>query len=115
VLSDVVRDVREAWNSHEETGHSETQRLSKYRKPDFLAIDEVSRHAFYGVPTQHLYDLIAWREVQCKPTILTTNESGSSLAEFLGPALASRALGWHPPVDFGVTDYRLARGLKRAS
>jgi DNA replication protein DnaC len=112
VLSDVIRDLREAWGSRDEGDLSEAQRLARYRSSDLLVIDEVSRHAFYGQPQQHLYDLVAWREVQCKPTILTTNETGQSLAEFLGPALASRALGWGSPVDFGEADYRLRRGMR---
>lgn len=113
VLSDAVRDLREAWGSRDDGGLSEAQRLAKYRNADLLVIDEVSSHAFYGQPQQHLYDLVAWREIRLKPTILTTNETGQSLADFLGAALSSRALGWGPPVDFGDVDFRLTRGLRR--
>ncbi|MFI5230487.1 MAG: ATP-binding protein, partial [Gemmatimonadales bacterium] len=111
VLSDVIRDLREAWGGRDDGGLSEAQRLAKYRGADLLVIDEVSRHAFYGQPQQHLYDLVAWRELRLKPTILTTNETGESLAEFLGPALSSRALGWGQPWSFGDVDYRLSVGL----
>lgn len=113
VLSDVIRDLREAWGSRDEGTMSEAQRLAKYRAADLLVIDEVSRHAFYGQPQQHLYDLVAWRELRLRPTILTTNETGESLAEFLGVALSSRALGWGPPWDFGDSDFRLSRGMRR--
>jgi DNA replication protein DnaC len=115
VLSDVIRDLREAWGAREDGGLSEAQRLAKYRGADLLVIDEVSRHAFYGQPQQHLYDLVAWRELQFKPTILTTNETGESLAEFLGPALSSRALGWGQPWAFGTVDYRLSAGMSSVS
>jgi DNA replication protein DnaC len=113
VLSDTIRDLREAWGDREAGGLSEAQRLGKYRAADLLVIDEVSKHAFYGQPQQHLYDLVAWRELQLKPTILTTNEAGQALADFLGPALSSRALGWGAPFDFGTADYRLTRGARR--
>jgi DNA replication protein DnaC len=112
VLSDVIRYLRECWDTRGDAEASEGQRLVRYRRPDLLIIDEVSRHAFYGNPQQHLYDLVAWREVQCKPTILTTNEAGQALAELLGPALSSRALGWHRPLDFGNADFRTLRGMK---
>ncbi len=114
VLSDVIRDLRDAWGDRESGSLSEAQRLARYRSVDLLVVDEVSRHSFYGQPQQHLYDLIAWREVQLKPTILTTNESGEQLAEFLGPALSSRVLGWGAPWDFGEDDFRLRRGSRVA-
>jgi len=113
VLSDVIRDLREAWGGRDDGGLSEAQRLAKYRAADLLVIDEVSRHAFYGQPQQHLYDLVAWRELRLKPTILTTNETGEGLAEFLGPALSSRALGWGQPWQFGAVDYRFTVGMAR--
>ncbi len=103
-LPDVVRDLREAWRNDE--GPSEIARLKSYRAPDFLAIDEVSRHAFYGEPRQHLYDLIDHRVERGKATLLTTNEDPAGLAEILGPALVSRTAGsgiW----EFGNADFRL--------
>lgn len=111
VLSDTIRDLREAWSSGE--GLSEAARLKQYRVPDLLVIDEVSRHAFYGQPQQHLYDIVAWREARMKPTILTTNDSGAELADVLGPALSSRAGGAGGVVNFGTRDYRLAKKLRR--
>jgi DNA replication protein DnaC len=110
VLSDVIRDLREAWNPRDD-GPSEAERLGKYRAAELLVIDEVSRHAFFGQPVQHLYDLVAWREVQMRPTILTTNELGDDLVTVLGPALASRAAGWNGFVDFGQADYRLTHRI----
>jgi DNA replication protein DnaC len=107
VLSDTIRDLREAWNTND--GPTEAQRLGKYRAPELLIIDEVSRHAFFGQPQQHLYDLVAWREVRLKPTILTTNEVGDDLSTVLGPALSSRAAGADGFVHFGTTDYRVGR------
>jgi DNA replication protein DnaC len=112
VLSDVIRDLREAWGTHE-SGPSEAQRLAKYRSPEFLTVDEVSRHAFFGQPQQHLYDLIAWREERQKPTILTTNDRGEELVALLGPAISSRAAGWRGFIDFGGADYRVSYGLRR--
>lgn len=109
VLSDVIRDLREAWNRSDADGPSEAERLRKYRGVDLLVIDEVSKHAFFGQPQQHLYDLVANREMHMRPTILTTNENSASLAQVLGPALASRAAGWAACIDFGDADYRMRR------
>lgn len=103
-LGDAVRDLREAWRSEE--GPSERARLLTYRDPDLLVVDEISRHAFYGEPHRHLYDLIDHRVEHCRPTILTTNEEPAGLAELLGPALVSRTAGsgiW----EFGTGDFRL--------
>lgn len=66
-------------------------------------------HAFFGQPTQHLYDLVAWREARLLPTILTTNHAGDGLGGVLGPALLSRAAGWSGVWEFGERDYRSAR------
>jgi hypothetical protein len=110
-LADAVRDLREAWRSDE--GPSEAARLLDYRDPDLLVVDEISRHAFYGEPHRHLYDLIDYRVEHCRPTILTTNEDAAGLAEMLGPALVSRSAGsgiW----EFGSSgDYRLRPPVAR--
>lgn len=103
-LADLIRDIREAWGRPE--SEPESERLERYRLPDLLVIDEVSRHAFYGQPTQHLYDLINFRVEWLRPTIITTNETTDNLTEMLGPALISRLAGgnmW----DFGEHDYRV--------
>ena len=103
-LGDAVKDLREPWRNEE--GPSERARLRAYRDPDLLFIDEVSRHALYGEPRQHLYEMIDHRVERCRPTILTTNEEPAGLVELLGPALVSRTAGsgiW----DFGTGDYRL--------
>lgn len=115
VLSDLIRDLREAWGARDEGGLSEAQRLAKYRDTDLLVIDEVSRHAFYGQPQQHLYDLVAWRETQRRPTILTTNDTGDALTETLGPALASRTSRWRGVVVFGDADYRVTPEIRGAA
>lgn len=106
-LADCVRDLRETWRSDSDA--SEKQRLYRYRKADLLIIDEVSRHSFYGEPTQHLYSLVAYREERLLPTILTTNESVEDLAGILGAAVESRAAGWSGVWDFGSADYRIER------
>jgi DNA replication protein DnaC len=103
-LPDVIRDLREAWRS--DGGQTEAARLERYRKPDLQIVDEVSRHAFYGEPHRHLYDLIDHRVDHCRPTIITTNETMDGLAEILLPALTSRVASsglW----EFGEADYRL--------
>lgn len=112
VLSDVIRDLRESWTRRDEEGPTEAQRLARYREVDLLVIDEVSRHAFFGQPQQHLYDLVAWREIRLKPTILTTNERGEEIAEVLGDALMSRVLGWDAVIHFGDADFRKERKMK---
>lgn len=105
VLADIVRDLRETWANRD--GESERARLKRYREYDLLIVDEVSRHAFYGEPMRHLYDLVAHREQWGRPTILTTNETPAGLQEILGGALTSRAAGSSGLWDFGDADYRL--------
>lgn len=111
VLADVVRDLRETW--HNRDGESEKTRLAKYRGVDLLIIDEVSRHAFYGEPMRHLYDLVAHREAWGRPTILTTNETAAGLSEILGGALTSRTAGSSGLWEFGDADYRLLARKER--
>lgn len=106
-LADCIRDLRDTWRRDADA--SESQRLAKYRKADLLVIDEVSAHAFYGEPTQHLYALVAYREERLLPTIITTNESPEGLSALLGPALESRAAGWNGVWNFGTADYRVER------
>lgn len=105
-LGDIVRDLREAWRA--KSGASERERLRRYRDVDLLVIDEVSPDAMYGEPVQHLYDLIAPREANRAPTILTTNAADVAFTTMIRPALTSRAaLGgmW----EFGTSDYRAIR------
>lgn len=104
-LSDVIRDLREAWTQNETI--SEATRLARYREAGFLVIDEVSTHSFYGEPRQHLYDIVDHRLEWLRPTMLTSNERPENLARLLGPALTSRAAGSSGLWDFGEDDYRL--------
>lgn len=104
-LPDLIRDLREAWKT--EGGLTEAARLARYRSAGLLVVDEVSRHAFYGEPRQHLYDIVDHRIEWRRPTMLTTNESGADLSEILGPALTSRIAGSAGIWDFGTHDYRV--------
>lgn len=104
----MVRDIRGAWKLRDADGE-EDRRIARYVAPDLLVLDEVSRHAFYGEPTQTLYDVLDGRLEACRPTILTSNEDDAGLAALLGPALMDRlALGG--VVDFGQESYRRWRG-----
>lgn len=105
-LADAIRDLRAAWSG----GDGEMARLARYRLPRLLGIDEVSRHAFFGQPQQHLYDLIDYRDEQLRPTIITTNENAEGLSTLLGPALLSRCMGAGAVWKFGAADYRVHRG-----
>jgi DNA replication protein DnaC len=107
-LSEIVRDLRASWG-RADASESELATLARYRKLELLVIDEVSRHALYGEPAQHLYDLIAHREMYLRPTILTSNETTTGLTELLGPALVSRAMGWSKVWQFPAVDYRARR------
>lgn len=99
----MVKHIRGAWALKQDG--EEVRRVKGYVAPDLLVIDEVSRHAFYGEPTQELYDVIDARVEACRPTILTSNESDEELAALLGRALMDRcALGG--VVDFGEESYR---------
>ena len=115
-LADIVRDLRATWRRGQNVdGPTERDRLRLYRSADLLVIDEVSRHALYGEPTQHLYDLIAPREADFKPTILTTNEGGSAFEDLIGPALTSRAAGAGGIWEFGAVDLRVVRRTQLAA
>lgn len=102
-LPALIRDLRESWRGD---GATEAARLNTYREPGLLIVDEVSRHAFYGEPTQHLYDVLDDRMDWCRPTILTTNETEAGLGALLGPALLDRVVGYGGLVDFGDVSYR---------
>jgi putative replication protein len=103
-LGALVRDLREAWRDRQ--GPSEEQRLRRYRDPDLLVLDEVSQHALYGQPRQHLYDVIDDRLEWSRPTILTTNESDDGLSQLLGAALLDRIQGGGGLIDFGKASWR---------
>jgi DNA replication protein DnaC len=113
-LADVVKDLREAWRKGDD-GPSERARLRVYRNADLLLVDEMSRHALYGEPTQHLYDVLAPREADYRPTILTTNEYEDDIESFLGPALTSRVAGGGGVWNFGSLDYRVIRRDRRSA
>jgi DNA replication protein DnaC len=106
-LSALVRDLRGAWRVKD--GPSEDERLEGYVAPEYLGIDEVSRHAFYGQQIhQHLWDVINARLEHGRPTAISTNETEAGLAEILGAALMDRlALGGL--VDCGTESYRRRR------
>lgn len=103
-LSALVRDLRASWRSKD--GPDEDARLARYTRADFLGIDEISRHAFYGQQIhQHLWDVINARLEDEKPTVITSNEDPSGLAEILGPAISSR-LKLGGMVQFPDEDFR---------
>lgn len=105
--SDLVREIRARWGGQKE-GASEAEVLARYRKVDLLIINELSRHAIFGEPTQHLLEIINPRLEAERPTVIVTNEtSDGSLAKLLGPALNSRVRGYNGIIDFGVVDYRI--------
>ena len=103
-LSFLIRDLRAPWRS--KVGPGEQERLDEYIGLDFLGIDEVSRHAFYGQNIeQHLWDVINGRLEQQRSTVVTTNESREELEAIVGPAITSRLkLGGHVP--FPDEDFR---------
>lgn len=111
-LKQIIDDVRESWR-RDAKGPSAKERLARYADADLLVIDEVSRHAFYGEPSQALYDLIAPREANYMPTLITSNEVGQPFEDLIGPALASRSAGAGTAWDFGVLDYRIVRAQHR--
>lgn len=108
-LGEMIRDLREPWGRRgDAAGLSERARLAAYHAEDLLVIDEVSTHALYGEPRQVLYDLLAPREANLQPTILTTNDDGSTIEELLGDPLVSRVMSSGGIWEFGSYDYRPA-------
>jgi DNA replication protein DnaC len=103
--ADLIRRLRESWTDREAL--SEEKVLAHYRALDFLVIDEISKHAFYGQNIhQHLYDVIDHRIEYGRPTILTTNEDDAGLAEILRPALVDRLEGEGGMLEFGDESWR---------
>jgi DNA replication protein DnaC len=103
-MSDMIRDLREPWRNRE--GPSEAQRLLRYRNRTLLVVDELSRHSLLAQNvTPHLYDVIARRLDEGRPTILTTNESDNVLAALLGAALGARVQRHGGVIDFGTRSW----------
>jgi DNA replication protein DnaC len=103
-LPDLIREIRASWRDN--SASSEIEVLNKYRNKDLLAVDEVSRHAFYGQGFQHLLDVIDHRVNNQRTTILTTNDTDTVLGEILGGANMSRLNGCGGMVEFGNADWR---------
>lgn len=103
-LPALIRELREGW-SHP-AAEPESIVLARYQEPPLLVIDEISRHAYYGEPTPHLYELVNHRLNWRRPTILTTNEDIASLGEALSGPLLSRIEGENAIWGFGEVDYR---------
>jgi len=104
--ADLVRSIRASWRDPEAT--AEEQVIARYRNLDFLVVDEVSRHAFYGQQIhQHLYDVLDYRIERRRPTILTSNEDDAGLGEILRPALADRLQGEGGVLEFGTESWRV--------
>lgn len=103
-LSALVRSIRETWRKGSDT--TEAAVLRDYTGPDMLVLDECSRHALYGAPTQHLYDVLDARLELERPTVLTSNETDEGLMELLGPSLIDRLEGYGGLVDFGSWSWR---------
>jgi DNA replication protein DnaC len=108
--ADLVANLRESWSG---TGPSERSRLVVYRSADLLIIDELSRGALMNRPTTHLYDVVADREAELRPTIITTNDGIPGLASLIGAPLVSRIDGAGEVWDFGHRDYRRVLGARR--
>ena len=107
-LSDLIRRLRSRWGGGKrDEGEAEDRVLAEFRGLDWLAIDEVSRHAFYGESiAQHLYDVIDHRMEWGLPTILTSNETVADLAAILRPALWDRLHDGGGVIDFGAVSHR---------
>jgi DNA replication protein DnaC len=104
-LADLVRELRSSWGDRD--ADSEEVVLARYRRLSWLAIDEVSRHAFYGRHVrQHLYDVVDHRLEHRRSTILTTNEPEDIVAEILGPPLLDRLQGSGGMLEFGSESWR---------
>jgi DNA replication protein DnaC len=107
----LVRQLRDTWRK--DAARSYEQVLREYTTVDFLVVDEVSRHAFYGEQIhQHLYDVLDTRIEHQRPTIITTNEEPAGLVEILRPALANRLQGEGGLIRFGDASWRTRRAVQ---
>jgi len=108
----MIRSLRARWGGGE--GPSEEHQLRTLRKPDLLVVDEVSRHAFYGDNvSQHLYDVVNDRIEECRPVVLTSDESVAGIKAILGPALVDRLDGEGGTLEFTWRSFR-THGRKEA-
>lgn len=107
-LSGLVRELRDTWRKG--SNDTEAAVLRRFTAPALLVLDECSRHALYGAPTQHLYDVLDARLELCRPSLLTSNEPDGELAALLGPAIVDRLEGHGGLVDFGAYSYRSHHG-----
>lgn len=104
-VAGLVRRLRDTWRR--DAAQSYEQVLREFTAVDFLVVDEVSRHAFYGEQIhQHLYDVLDTRIEHRRPTIITTNEEPAGLVEILRPALANRLQGEGGILRFGAASWR---------
>jgi len=93
---------------------SEKADYTENYKPDLLVVDEVSRHAFYGDNvSQHLYDVVNDRIEECRPVVLTSDESVAGIKAILGPALVDRLDGEGGTLEFTWRSFR-THGRKEA-
>ncbi len=104
-LPDLIRELREGWKNP--LADPESVVLERYREAPFLVVDEVSRHAYYGDVTPHLYHLLDHRLDWMRPTIVTTNEDLETLGEILTAPMLSRIQGERAVWDFGNVDHRV--------
>lgn len=105
---DLLDDVRDAFGRDRgEAGVG--ARLDRYRRADFLAIDDLSRHAVRGDPSSILFDVLNDREREGRPTLLTTNETLETLEAWLGVAIMERVLQWRAVHEVNVPSYRVRR------
>ena len=110
----VIRELRSTWRRNAGDAH-EAQVLQRYHSAPLLVLDEISSHALYGEPWQHLYDVVAPREADLRPTILITNEREGAMETLLGPAISSRVARYGGPWDFGTFDRRRGAEIPRVT
>lgn len=105
---DLVDDIRDAYGRDRgEAGV--VARLDRYRRADFLAIDDLSRHCVRGDPSGIVYDVLNHRERETRPTLITSNESIEVLEQWLGVAVMERVLQWGAVHELAVESYRVRR------
>ncbi len=110
-----LRYLHGTWGGGDGDTTPEWRRWDEMHKPTLLVLDEVSSHAVNQKNlSATLYEILAVRAEERRPTILTTNETREELGQLLGAPLVSRIGEHHGFWDAGTRDFRLEeRAMQR--
>lgn len=90
---------------------TESDVIETYQKTDVLILDDLGAEKHSDFTVDRLYLIIAKREAEMRPTIITSNLTLNEIGEKMHDRLASRIAGWGGTVVMPKVDRRI-QGLK---